>query len=389
MKIALIGPAWPYRGGIAHHTNMLALTLRKRGHTVDLITFKRQYPKFLYPGAFQEETGGEFAGVPASELRSERLIDSMNPDNWRRVGRELRRREYDLYVFRFWIPLFGPVFGTIGRIVGGGKPGGRVLTILDNLYPHETRPGDELFRSYQFRYCNLAITQSSTVSRQFRERFPDIPETMLPHPVYENFGEPMEREVARRRLGLDDRPTLLFFGFVRRYKGLDLLLEAMPAILERVPDARLLIVGEFFGDPGPYLDIIRRLDLRDAVEVHDKYVPTEEVAPWFCAADALVLPYRSATNSGIVQIGYNFALPSVVTDVGSLSEVVIDGETGFVIPDAAPASIAAAVERALRPGEHDRLAANIREERKKYSWDAFAEGLEEFVKRESAASRER
>lgn len=379
MKIALIGPAWPYRGGIAHHTNMLAITLRKRGHTVDIITFKRQYPKFLYPGAFQEETGDEFAGVRAADLGSERLIDSMHPIDWYYVGKKLRSRGYDLYIFRFWIPLFGPLFGTIARVVGGGKPGGRVLTILDNLFPHEKRPGDDLFRKYQFRYCNWGITQSSTVSKQFRRAFPHIPETMLPHPVYENFGQPMEKAEARRQLGLDSRPTLLFFGFVRRYKGLDLLLEAMPAVLKRIPNARLLVVGEFFGDPKPYLDIIDKHRLGDAVQVHDQYIPTEEVAPWFSAADLLVLPYRSATNSGIVQIGYNFALPSVVTDVGSLSEVVIHGTTGLVVPDAEPETLAGAVERAFAPGELERMAANIVEERKKYSWDAFAEGVERFV----------
>ena len=372
MKIALIGPAYPYRGGIAHHTNMLAATLRKQGHTVHLITFKRQYPKFLYPGAFQEETGG------SEGIESERLIDSMNPFNWFTTGRTLRKRGYDLYVFRFWIPLFGPVFGTIARLVGGGKASGRVLMVLDNLFPHEKRPGDNFFRKFQFRYCNLAITQSSTVSQQFREAFPKIPETMFPHPVYENFGDPIPLKEARQNIGLEDAPTLLFFGFIRTYKGLDLLLEAMPSILQKVPDARLLVVGEFFGDPEPYLNIVKRLNLQERVHIHDAYVPTEEVATWFSAADLLVLPYRSATNSGIVQIGYNFALPSVVTDVGSLSEVVIHEKTGYVVPNAEPETIAGAVEKALVPGERDRLAENIVEERKKYSWEAFATGLIQF-----------
>lgn len=379
MKIALIGPSYPYRGGIAHHTNMLATTLRNQGHTVHLITFKRQYPKFLYPGAFQEETGG------GTGIESERLIDSMNPLNWFRVGRELRRRKYDLYVFRFWIPLFGPVFGTIARLVGGGKSSGKVLTLLDNLFPHEKRPGDNFFRKLQFRYCNMAITQSSTVSKQFREHFPAIPETMLPHPVYENFGDPLEQDEARRRIGLGDVPTLLFFGFVRAYKGLDLLLEAMPAILQRIPNARLLVVGEFFGDPQPYLDIIQQHHLGEHVQIHDEYVPTEQVALWFSAADLLVLPYRSATNSGIVQIGYNFALPSVVTDVGSLSEVVIHKKTGFVVPNAEPETLAGAVEEALAPGQHEQLATNIVEERKKYSWDAFAQGLVQFVSKAASS----
>ncbi|MGE3800813.1 MAG: glycosyltransferase [Candidatus Kapaibacterium sp.] len=373
MKIALIGPAYPYRGGIAHHTNLLARVLRKRGHEVDVITFKRQYPKFLYPGAFQEEGGEVFA-----DIESERLIDSMNPLNWLSVGRELRSRGYDLYVFRFWIPLFAPVFGTIARSVGG-KRSGKVLMILDNLIPHEKRFGDKLFTQYQFRYCTKAISQSSTVSKQFKERFPTIPETMLPHPVYEHFGDPIPKEDARKALQVENRPTLLFFGFVRRYKGLDLLLEGMPAILEHVPEAQLLVVGEFFGDPKPYFDIIERHGLGTRVMVYDKFVPNEEVTKWFSASDLLVLPYRSATNSGIVQIGYNFALPSVVTDVGSLSEVVIDGVTGYVVEKAEPDMIAEAVEKAFLPGAAERLREGIIEERKKYSWEAFAEGLEKFV----------
>ena len=374
MKIALIGPGYPYRGGIAHHTNLLARTLRQLGHHVDVITFKRQYPKFLYPGAFQEEGGEVF-----KDIASERLIDSINPLNWLSVGRSLKKRNYDLYVFRFWIPLFGPVFGTIARSVGGGVNKGKVLMILDNLIPHETRPGDTFFTKFQFRYCTIGITQSSTVSKQFREQFPAIPEKMLPHPVYEHFGDPIPKPEAQRLLKIENRPTLLFFGFIRKYKGLDLLLEAMPEIVERIPNVQLLVVGEFFGDPKPYFEIIQKHDLHNHVKVHNEFVPNEDVTKWFSASDLLVLPYRSATNSGIVQIGYNFAVPSVVTDVGSLSEVVVDGQTGFVIPEASPEQVAMVVERAFVPGNLEKMSEAIVEERKKYSWEAFAQGVIAFM----------
>lgn len=374
MKIAVIGPTAPYRGGIAHHGNMVVRTLRGRGHEVDAITFSRQYPKRLYPGAFQEEEGEEFA-----DIRAERLIDSMNPFSWSTTARILREREYDLYLTRFWIPLFGLTFGRIARGVGGGAPGGRVITIIDNLYPHEKRPGDAFLRDYQFRYCNGAITQSGTVHRQFKETYPSIPERMLPHPVYENFGETIDKVEARRRLGLPEGKLILFFGFVRRYKGLDLLLEAMPAILQRTPGVRLCVVGEFFDDPEEFKSIVRRHGLDDSVLFFDRYVPNEEVAEWFSACDLLVLPYRSATNSGIVQIGYNFALPAVVTDVGSLSEVVVHEKTGLVVPDAEPQTLADAVARGLEPESAQKMREGIVDERSKYSWDSFAEGIEVFA----------
>lgn len=375
MKIALVGPAYPYRGGIAHHTNMLFATLIAQGHDVDAITFTRQYPKLLYPGKTQEEVGdaGDATAIP-----SERMIDSINPITWWRTGRVLRRRRYDLVIFRWWLPFFGLAFGTMARLAGGG-PGGRVMVILDNLFPHEKRPGDRFLTRFFFRHCTMAIAQSTAVLQQLESAFPHIPHVMLPHPVYENFGETIDRTTARAELGIAAPDVLLFFGFIRRYKGLDRLLDAMPAILRRLPDAHLLVVGEFFEDREPYMEQIRASGAADHVTIHDAYVPNEDVARWFSAADLLVLPYHSATNSGIVQIGYNFALPAVVTDVGSLSEVVLDGRTGFVLKDALPESIADAVERAFAGDTLARFSANIIEERARYSWKAFARGLIAFA----------
>jgi D-inositol-3-phosphate glycosyltransferase len=378
VKIVLIGPAYPYRGGIAHHTNMLYTYLRRHGHEVDVITFTRQYPRILYPGQTQEEVGQ--AGDVAEAIPSVRLIDSVNPLTWWRTARRVSEGNYDLHVFRWWLPFFGFAFGTIARIVRRRRPGS-VLVILDNLFPHEKRPGDTQLTNYFFRFCDRAICQSSTVLEQLARTYPHIPRTMLPHPVYENFGELEPRENARRRLGITATRVILFFGFVRRYKGLDRLLEAMPAIVERVPDVHLLVVGEFFEDREPYLRMIREGGVGDRVTIHDSYVPNEEVAGWFSSADMLVLPYHSATNSGIVQIGYNFAVPAIVTNVGSLSEVVLDGETGIVLDEATPEAIAEAVARIYEGDTRERFSANIVRERKKYSWDAFVEGIEGFVRR--------
>lgn len=373
MKIALIGPAYPYRGGIAHHTNMLYAYLKKHGHDVDVITFSRQYPKLLYPGAFQEEQGD--AGVFEGKIPSKRLIDSMNAINWVRVGRVLRKKEYDLHIFKFWLPLFGLTFGTIARMVRR-KGRKNVMVIVDNLIPHERMLGDEQLTNFFFRYVDMAVTQSTTVRQQFKHSFPNIPQRLLPHPVYENFGERLPVAEARGKLGITATKVILFFGFIRKYKGLDSLLAAMPAILRHVPDVHLLVVGEFFEDKDPYLQQIRESGIGDHVTVHDRYVPNEEVADWFSAADILVLPYHSATNSGIVQIGYNFATPAVVTDVGSLSEVVLDGKTGFVLRSADPESLADAVGKMYDGDTIARFSKNIEAERAKYSWDAFASGIE-------------
>jgi len=377
MKIALIGPAFPYRGGIAHHTNMLYTYLRKHGHEVDLITFTRQYPKFLYPGEFQEELGdgGDWGGI-----RSERMIDSINPFNWIKVGRELKRRNYDLIAFKFWLPFFGPAFGTIARLAHrkGRKD---IVIVCENLIPHEKRPGDLAFTKYFFRYCNMAVAQSSVVKRDLERLFPSIPHVMLPHPTYENFGASLAKEETRSRLGITAPKVILFFGFVRKYKGLDRLLAAMPEIVRRIPDAHLLVVGEFFEDAEPYLAQIREGGVEKHVTIHDRYVPNEEVAEWFSVADMLVLPYHSATNSGIAQIAYNFATPVIVTDVGSLSEIVIDGVTGFVLRDPSPEGIASAVEKMYEGDTIARFSEGIKVERRKYSWDAFVEGIEGLVRK--------
>lgn len=379
MKIALIGPAYPYRGGIAHHTNMLASYLRKAGHDVDVITFTRQYPKILYPGQSQEEPGA--AGEEAREVRSKRMIDSIGPLSWRRTGQHLQEGGYDLVVFQYWLPFFALAFGSISRRVR--KSGALVMVIVHNLFPQEKRPGDTQLTAYFFRYCNLAVTQSSTVERQLRQAYPQLPQRMLPHPTYEQFGSRLPVAETRRELGITAPKVILFFGFVRQYKGLDRLLAAMPAIVKRIPDIHLLVVGEFFDDPAPYMKQIEQGGVSDRITVVNRYVANDEVPRWFSAADLLVLPYHKATNSGIVQIGYNFATPAVVTNVGSLGEVVIDGETGFVIDDASPESLASTIERAFHGDTLERFSRNIVAQQDRYGWDSFVEGLLELVGRPS------
>jgi len=386
MKIALVGPAWPWRGGIAHHTNRLARTLRGLGHAVDVITFTRQYPKLLFPGESQREVGEP--GPEEREVGAEMMIDSLDPLNWRAVGKRLRERAYDLHAFKFWIPFFGPCFGSIARQVRvEGQP--NVAVICENFLPHERRPGDRWMTDRLFRYCNLAITQSTKVKEDLQKTYPSIPQHLLPHPVYDSFGGRVDVEELRRSLGLDGKPVILFFGFIRKYKGLDLLLRALPAIRRRVPGIHLLVVGEFYEDEAEYRAIIEQEGIAEAITLVSRYVPNDEVASWFSLADAVVLPYRSATNSGIVQIAYNFATPAIVTDVGSLSEVVLDGRTGYVTPDAEPETIADAVARLYAPGRIAEFSHAIEVERLRYSWPAFAHGLVDFAREQGVGERAR
>lgn len=250
------------------------------------------------------------------------------------------------------------------------------MVIVHNFIHHESRRGDRYLTDLFFRYCTLAVTQSSTVQQQVAQAYPGLPMRMQPHPIYENFGPRVDGTSLRRRLGIENRKVLLFFGLIRRYKGLDLLIEAMPEIVRRLPDVHLLIAGEFYDDRSVYDSAISSSGVSDRITLHAEYVPNDDVAEWFSASDVVVLPYRSATNSGIVQIAFNFSVPAIVTDVGSLSEVVLDGATGYVIRDSSPASIADGVEKMFAPGRIEAFAARIDQERGRYSWDAFVETIE-------------
>jgi glycosyltransferase involved in cell wall biosynthesis len=373
MRIALVGPAYPYRGGIAHHTNLLSTALGRRGHQVDVVTFARQYPRLLYPGKFQEEP----TAPPTDGCRdAERMIDSINPVNWWRSGQALAGRGYDLVVFKFWHPFFSPAFGTVARRVRGRAT---VLAICENVLPHERHIGDRILVRFFLRGCDLAVTQCTTVADELRRLLPSLPQVMLPHPTYSQFGPRMEKSAARMRLGITSPKAILFFGFVREYKGLDRLLAAMPLVVKELPDLHLYVVGEFFSDYRASERMVERSGLGSNVTLIDRYVPNDEVRDWFSAIDFVVLPYRSATGSGIVQIAYHFALPAVVTDVGSLREVVIDGRTGFVLPDGEPATIASAVVRMYAEKRLVAFSGEIEQLSGQYSWDTYSAGIENLV----------
>jgi glycosyltransferase involved in cell wall biosynthesis len=371
MKIGIIGTAYPLRGGIAHYNALLAAELGKR-HTVETITFKRQYPKLLFPGTTQQESGGAVAARPAPEV-----IDSINPLNWIAVGRDIRRRRFDLLVFKYWIPFFGPCFGTIARVAKRGTAT-NVLYICDNVIPHEKRPGDALFTRYAFGAGDYFIVQSDSVERDLRHFWPAAQYRKVPHPVYNIFGSPIPKQNARNQLRLSDQRVILFFGYVRAYKGLSVLLDAMAVVVRTFP-VRLLVVGEFYDDREKYLAQINHLGLSSHVTVQSAYVPNDRVGVYFSASDAVVLPYISATQSGIAQIAFNFNKPVIATDVGGLAEVAPDSVTGFIVPPGNPGALAEAILRFYTENREDGFAANVAAEKKKYSWDHLASAIEELA----------
>lgn len=378
LRFGVVGVAWPMRGGIAQYTAILASELARR-HRVDLVSFTRQYPSFLFPGKSQLDTSADPLRFPSTPL-----VDSIGPWSWERAARHLARGRPDALVYKYWMPFFAPAFGTIARRVKRlcrPRPV-RTIMVVDNLIPHEPRPFDRALTRYVMGATDAYIVQSGAVREDLRRLAPGARFLESPHPVYNLFGDPLPKAEARMSLGLPaDEPLLLFFGFVRRYKGLDTLLRALPAMRAALdPPPRLLVLGEFYEGREETQALVRELGLEAAVTIVDDYVADEKVGRYFSAVDAVVLPYKSATQSGIVQIAYQLERPVICTDVGGLAEVVRDGETGFVVPPNDPAALAAAVVRYRRDGCEAEFMERIRLEKPKYSWSRMTEAIETLAR---------
>ena len=386
-KVTFLGPAYPYRGGIATIIETLARVLGARGAEVDILTFTVQYPALLFPGKSQYRTG-----EAPKDLRIVRCVSTVNPLNWFKVGRLIRREHPDMVVLKYWTPFMAPCFGTIARVA---RRNGHTKFVvqLDNIVPHERRWFDGLLTRYFVRSMDGFVYMSDEVGRTLAEFDSTKPRLYSPHPIFDHYGEKLSKEEACKRLGLNpDVDYVLFFGLVREYKGVDMLLEAWAATAatneatrnERVAGTharsrRLIIAGEFYDDVNKYREMIVRLGLEDDVIVIDRFVGDEEIPLWFSLAELLVLPYRSATQSGVTQIAYHFDVPMVVTNVGGLPETVRDGTVGYVCEPTAE-SVAAAIEKFFTGGNAAKLRANFPEEKKRFSWDAAADAIEELYR---------
>jgi glycosyltransferase involved in cell wall biosynthesis len=372
MKITILSTAYPLRGGIAHFNGLLYNELKK-SHTVNVITFKRQYPSILFPGKSQLESGNSIEKIPTEEL-----VDSINPINWIKIGLKIKKDCPDLLIFKYWMPFFGPCFGTVSRFAKKNKKT-KVLTICDNVTPHERKPLDIAFTKYFFNKVDSFILLSGKVRDDLLKLFPKAKNKVLLHPIYSNFGIPVKKEEAKSFLKIIDEKIILFFGFIRDYKGLDILLEVMSILKEKL-NLKLLIAGEFYSNKEKYLNQIEKLRIKDSLLMFTDFIPTSEVKYYFSASDCVILPYRNATQSGIVQIAMNFRKPVIAANVGGLGEVIKEDETGFIVEKENPQKLAEAIQKFYRENKENLFVSNIEKEIEKYSWEKFVEGMLESLK---------
>ena len=371
MRIALLGPLAPWRGGLAQYLGLLGDALTRHGE-VRGVTFTRQYPAFLFPGGSQLDPEAERPHFPV-----EALLDSIGPASWRRTAAALERFAPGAVILKWWMPFFAPGFASsVGPL---RRRGTRMVLVCDNLVPHERRPLDLLLTRWMLRNSDGYLVMSESVERDLARLKPGAPARRVPHPFYAQFDRGRwTRGSARAKLGLAaDAEVAVFFGYVRRYKGLDTLLAAWPAVRARRPDATLVVAGEFYEDEAPLR--AQAAAAGDSVRLLSRYVPDDEVEALFRAADVVVLPYRSATQSGVTHVAYALGVPVITTDVGGLAETVKPDETGLVVPPGDPAALADAIARYFERGFAPRLREGVQRVREAHSWDALATQTLELV----------
>ena len=368
MRIVICGPAHPYRGGIAVYNERLAQQFLQEGDAAAIYTFKLQYPSFLFPGKTQYDDGYAPEGVTIT-----RAINSVNPLNWFSIGLRLRRTRPDLIIMRYWLPFLAPALGFIARIIRSNGHT-KIVTIFDNVVPHEKHFGDRILTRFFIKSIHGALVMTRSVENDLRQFTRSMPCVISPHPLFDNYSEPVSRAEAIVHLKLCPAYRyILFFGFIREYKGLDLLLKAMADPDIRNLGIKLIVAGEFYEDEKPYFDLIHSLDIADSINLQSHFISDDEVRYYFSAASLVVQPYRSATQSGVTQVAYHFNKPMVVTDVGGLAEIVPDGKCGYVVAPE-PGAIARAINDFFT-GDEDRFRAGIEEQKKSYSWDRLTEAL--------------
>ena len=367
-KIIIIGPAFPLRGGgMSTFNERMARAFMQAGHTVSIYTFSLQYPSFLFPGTSQYSTEAAPQGLDIKVL-----INSINPFNWIKVGNSIRKESPDIIIVRYWLPFMGPCFGTVLRIAKKNRHS-KIICIADNVIPHEKRPGDKAFTKYFIKPIDAFITMSEKVLADLKS-FTSAKATYIPHPLYDNFGEKISREMARANLAIGKESfVLLFFGFIRKYKGLDILLDAMVLLKNKIPHLKLLIAGEFYDDKKQYEDQIKRLGIENDLILNTSFIADNDIKNYLCAANVVVQPYRNATQSGVTPLAYHFEIPMIVTNVGGLPSLVPDNIAGLIAEPNAR-SVAEKIEEFYTKGENHFLPG-LKEEKKKYTWDKMVNSI--------------
>ena len=364
-SIIIVGPAYPLRGGLATYNQLLATKLQEQGHSVRIVTFSLQYPNILFPGKTQYSTDPK-----PENIEIEVSLNSVNPLNWLSLGKKLLKEKPDLVIFRYWMPFMGPSLGTLGRIIRNNKHT-KVVTIADNIIPHEKRFFDTPFTKYFVNSCDGFVTMSESVLEDLKQFDSTKPVAYNPHPMYESFGPQLDKADARKKLGLaENGKYLLFFGFIRKYKGLDILLRAFAD--ERIQEAgiKLIIAGEYYDKPDEYQAIIEAHGLEKALVQANDFIPDSEVSTYFSAADMVVQTYKTATQSGVTQIAYYYHNPMLVTDVGGLAELVPHNKVGYVTSTDID-EIADAILDFYENKREAEFVENIKTERLRFTWESM------------------
>jgi D-inositol-3-phosphate glycosyltransferase len=375
MNIISLGPSYPYRGGLAAFNDRLAKQFLHECHNIEIINFRLQYPRFLFPGKTQYTDGPSPEGVKIT-----RKLNSVNPFNWIATGLKIKNQKPDILLIRYWLPFMGPCFGTVARITRSNKHT-VVICIFDNVIPHEKRSGDILLTKYFTGSIDGAIVMSKVVLNDLKTFRKNIPVKLSPHPLFDNYGSLIDREKALSVLNLNPGHSyLLFFGFIRAYKGLDLLIEAFSDKRLKNRNLKLLVAGEFYEDDTPYRELIRKYDLENDIIFYDHFIKDNEVSLFFSGADLIVQPYKTATQSGVTQIAFYFEKPMLVTDVGGLREIVTDQKCGYVVKPEAGA-IADAIVDFVENDRKEAFTEGVRQEKGKFSWDKMTKAIGEVYRR--------
>lgn len=369
LHIVIVGTAYPFRGGLATFNQRLAQQFQAEGHRVEIITFTTQYPSFLFPGKTQYSTE-----QPPVDLTIRRAVNSCNPFTWYKVGRQLCKAKPDLVICCYWMAFFAPAYATIERLVSRNGHT-RCIALVHNMIPHEPSVLDKLFAPVFVRNTDgfVALSQSvlSDIDRLGGQQ---KPKTFSPHPIYDHYGERMDKNAACKALGLEPHDYMLFFGLVRAYKGLDLLIEAFALVKDDLPDLRLLVAGEFYEDEEQYRKQIHDTGLDERIIIRNEFVPDADLCKYFGAASLIVQPYKSATQSGVTQVAFHFEKPMLVTNVGGLGEIVHHGQMGYAVPPDAK-EIAAAISDYYTHDRQKPFSAYLRKEKEKYAWPKMSQAF--------------
>jgi len=376
MKIALISVFPPYRGGISTHSSILYQHLRSNNHDVQVINYSKQYPSFLFPGKDQFDHSKSDENFP-----SKMLINTTSPSTWRKTAKFIINYNPDVVIFRFWNPFFGISLGYIAKYLKNNFFSKPLISICDNIIPHESFFGASSLTKFYLKNIDGFIVQSDIVRNELISLKPDAKIIKRFHPIYDIYGEKSSKSLERENLNINSKHVILFFGIIRDYKGLDILIESINFLKDKLDDFHLLIVGECYENINKYLSLIKKYNLEHLVTFIDEYVPDKEVSQYFSCSDVVVLPYKTASQSGVLQIAYNFDIPVITTDVGGLSEYIDDGFSGILVEPNSPLKLSEVLYDNFQNDYFKTLSSNIKEYKKNFSWEYFIDGIYEIIKR--------